>query len=720
MLTFKTVLLTTASALLALTLVQPAMADERSAPRIVLATQGSSQIVPSMAAINVDESALYYYAQNNQHGRVDAEILRLRSMHPQWMPPADLYQGGVYNRDQELWDMFAEQETDAIHAEVARRMAQEPGWQPPLDLMDALERVEQRQALLRDFNAGNTGAIVAAVEANPALLDSDDLEVLWLAGGAYAREQKPDIAAQMFDIALRAASTPAELSGTLYNARDALPSSHTSALFATGQSIRAGQAGYEEVIAQFQLDLHRDQLGADLETWRVDPDTAHALSRDAVAAIEANWSASPSNDATPADLVGDYELVGWAYYAMDDHRRALSLFRRALASAHLLRPDSAVRYGSALALRDLGDVDGALNMLEQGLPDPNRQDSGQDTRQDGVTRVSLSGDLPQTDDRSMALYIELLGNALYGLDGSIALTLQRVARHTHYVGLLENASGAEALGWYAYRSEQLPPAAAWFSKSLEWRSSPSAAEGLVRSTWRLGEHDTARTQLASYTSSFPELASLGSDLTEAPARQAVTRSGPSPARSTSVAAASQAQRSGNPRRCLSLLEGVRASHEVTLIRAWCLLDLGRSHEAATAFAGVETVGSASLARDAGYGHALAMLRQGRTFDALGVARNADLSEEQRAVVARSALADQANQAFDAGHYGDVIAALDRRARFAQETRDLTILRAWSLLRLNASQDARQLFEALDRQLSTRETQQGLAAVPSPTDAWMAN
>lgn len=698
MLTTKTKLLASAALVLGMT---STSAHAQTTARLVVPAQ-PAQTSAQHVAVQVDESALYYYAQNNQHERVEAEVRRLRTLHPTWNPPADLYHGGVYNRDQSLWDMFAAQEITAIHAEIARRTAQEPGWQPPLELVDALERVEARRRLLSDYETGHSHTVIAALEEEPTLLDDDDLEVLWAAGTAYAKEEQRTLATQVFDVAIRAVDTPDELRGTLYKARDALPVGDVAALLATGHALHGASGGYTPVFDQFELDLHRDRLGAELEIWRVEPDRSHALSEDSITAIEASWAGNVAAFTPPADLAGDYELVGWAYYAKGNARAALELFQRALRSDDMLRAGTAARYGAALSMRDLGDAEGALNLLAAGLPEPSSAAPARFNEREG-------------DDRPMALYIELLGNTLYGLEDSIALTPPRVARHSHYVSLLESAPGAEALGWYAYRSDQLAAATAWFETSLDWRSSASAATGLVRSTWRQGERDAARAHIERYGTRFPAIATLGEDLQRArQATRTATRSTAAPSNSGSgsgLAAASQAQRSGNPRRCLSLLQGAPASAQATLIRGWCLLDLGRSHEASVAFASAAERLSGASKRDAGYGHALAMLRQGRTFDALAVARDIDLSEEQRAIIARSALADQANQAFNAGHYGDALAALDRRKRFAQEPRDLTILRAWSLLRLNDRDTAYNLFLALDQQLSTRETQRGLSAIP---------
>jgi cellulose synthase operon protein C len=562
--------------------------------------------------------------------------------------------------------------------------------------------------------AGNSQAILAALEADPALLDENDLEVVWAAGSAYAREGRVSRASALFDLGVRAARDDAELRGTLYKARDVLPMQPVQALLATAQTLHAARAGHRAVIEQFQLDLLRDELGAQLEAWRLEPDSTHPLNHQAMGAIEASWQDGQGLGSDTARRAADYELLGWAWFAQGDNDRSLALFRQAMAIApsgiaatadgNSPTLQGAAHYGAALALRRSGDGEASLGLLAQAFTDS-------------------SGPGNRGDDRLMALYVETLGDALYGLESAVDLTLERVAQYTQFVSQLEDAPGAQALGWYAYRGQQFIPAAAWFAKSLEWRASQSAAEGLVRSTWQLGQHEEARQLLEHHAALFPELSSLSIELAEPVTRQAVAgtaRQSQSTRASSAVASAAQAQRAGDPRRCLSLLEGTRPSEEATLIGAWCLMDLGRPHEAATQFATVIAGLSQANSRDAGYGLALAMLRQGRTFDALDIARDTDLSEEQRAMIARSALADQANQAFNAGHYGDAIAALDRRQRFAAEPRDLTLLRAWSLLRLNATQEARALFLMLDQQLSTRETQQGLGAVPSAQAAWMSN
>ena len=57
----------------------------------------------------VDESALKYYASLHNTARVDAEIRRLKTLHPNWAPPPNLYStAGSGNDEQPFWDLLAE------------------------------------------------------------------------------------------------------------------------------------------------------------------------------------------------------------------------------------------------------------------------------------------------------------------------------------------------------------------------------------------------------------------------------------------------------------------------------------------------------------------------------------------------------------------------------------------------------------------------------------
>ena len=90
---------------------------------------------PQYAFANADLAALYYYAKQRQHERVDAEIARLQVLHPGFTAPADLYVTAqkLVPNEQPLWDMFAVDDFTGIDAEIVRRKTEDPKWKPTED-----------------------------------------------------------------------------------------------------------------------------------------------------------------------------------------------------------------------------------------------------------------------------------------------------------------------------------------------------------------------------------------------------------------------------------------------------------------------------------------------------------------------------------------------------------------------------------------------------------
>jgi hypothetical protein len=138
------------------------------------------------------------------------------------------------------------------------------------------------------------------------------------------------------------------------------------------------------------------------------------------------------------------------------------------------------------------------------------------------------------------------------------------------------------------------------------------------------------------------------------------------------------------------------------------MDLGRGEEAVAAFERARA-GGGTTAGEAAYGLSLAHLRAGRTDAAATIAAGSELSAGRREEIGRIALAQQAIARFDARDFRRVLDTLDRRQAHVAEPRDLTSLRAWALYHLGRQGEAREVFAALDGQMSTRETRMGLAA-----------
>lgn len=150
----------------------------------------------------------------------------------------------------------------------------------------------------------------------------------------------------------------------------------------------------------------------------------------------------------------------------------------------------------------------------------------------------------------------------------------------------------------------------------------------------------------------------------------------------------------------------RATAQDYLNRGWCLLNMGRPTEADRSFAKSVAMGGKGRS-DAAYGQTLAKLRNGTTNDAHIVAMNQPLSAKNRRDVDIAVLAQRAQKAYFAKDYRSALYALDQRRKRTPETRDLMLLRGWTLHHLGYRQQAYQVFQAVDSALSTKESRSAL-------------
>ena len=123
-------------------------------------------------------------------------------------------------------------------------------------------------------------------------------------------------------------------------------------------------------------------------------------------------------------------------------------------------------------------------------------------------------------------------------------------------------------------------------------------------------------------------------------------------------------------------------------------------------------GVGSTRDDAAYGKSLAELRSNLTDSAVQAASSGNLSPQRRNEIGVAVLAQRAQGFYAQGAYREVLASLDQRMAHAPETRDLSMMRGWSLYHLDRLPEAERLFTALDRQTSTKDSRQGLGAVDS--------
>ena len=90
--------------------------------------------------------------------RTNAEIRRLKALHPNWTPPTNIYSAaGSGNDEQPFWDLLADDRLDELHAGIALRMKSEPGWRPSRDLTTKIARKEAILALTAGFRQEELG-----------------------------------------------------------------------------------------------------------------------------------------------------------------------------------------------------------------------------------------------------------------------------------------------------------------------------------------------------------------------------------------------------------------------------------------------------------------------------------------------------------------------------------------------------------------------------------
>jgi len=634
---------------------------------LVLAAGSAPAVEPAApVAPGIDLSALQYYASRHEMARVDAEIKRLRALHPGWQPPADpaaivLSNGAA--EEQPLWELFGADKIDELKAEIARRRKADPTFAPPDDLMAKLALKEAKRALVAASASNNAAAAAAIADKTPDIAAPDDLEASWLAAAAYARTGAMAKAMTIDRAILTEVQDPALRLATVRKAMAYLSPADLQTLLAMGDVDANGRSEFDVV----SLELIRQHVGRILAGVGADDLSAPDVKR-----LE---EAAKAPSADPADAA----LLGWRLSQKKDWAGASGWFDIALAGAP--DPDKAgpadakVALGAALALRGSGR-----------LPEAE----------------ALAYRWRAKDPALAQLYFSLVEPDLIRAKPA-TVAPDRLEKFSAAVTQQEWGDGAQALGWYAYNIGQLKPARAWFTKAMAWQPRDSTALGLALSLQRLDDRPALAAFLKSNRNLFPTLANLARSAEVA----ANAGSGGGGAAAMMAALAKRKDYGG----CLAFAARLEAEGRLdppsTEQKGWCLLGLNRPQEATFAFAVAR--GSAATRTDSAYGEALALLRAGHSDPAERAAGSVTLTSQRRSEVAFLALSVRATTAFDQEGYEATLRALDQRRALTAEPRDLAMLRGWSLYHLGQSDKAREVFAMLDQQLSTPESRRGLSA-----------
>lgn len=441
---------------------------------------------PPPPPVIVDESALRYYATQNDAARIAAEIRRLQTENPGWKPPADLYatKSAPDVDVGPLWALYADGRYADLHAALDRIRTDTPDFEPPTDLLDALADGETAARLVAASDSGNDTGVVEAARSRPALLSCARVDIVWRVAEALGRLGDVDKSVTAFDYALtRCADDPQRLA-TVQKASLVLPEAAVDRLIAKGATRADGTNEFQAVLDD---RVRRRVAGA------IPPAAPTAPLAPAAATIAPDpliVSAPPrvALAAAPADLArleviarqtrssADAGLLGWYHYAAADLDAAEGWFRTAAGFSQ----DPKAIEGLILTLQRKGDPRAAEDLAYRAR--------------------TLSPDLA-------ALHVEVTAAALSAL-GEAAYPADRLAAMEEAVMATKSAFGAEALGWYRYNTKDFKAAKRWFAQSLSNGESEGAHLGEVLTAQRLGERSRAAGLLAELAPRYPSLAAL--------------------------------------------------------------------------------------------------------------------------------------------------------------------------------------------------------------------
>jgi cellulose synthase operon protein C len=616
----------------------------------------SSSAKPSAPA--VDETALRYFARQNDTRRLNAEIARLHALYPDWTPPADPLQAPPVADPQldRLWRLYAQGHFAETRAAIAERQSSDPKWVPPKELTDRLDLADARERLVNASNAKQYATVIQIAASSPNLRTCGDVDVLWRVAEAFSATDREGRAVDAYRYILTECTNASERLATMQKAAAALPRSDVDALLALGHTSPEGN--------EFQTireDVARRAVAA------AGSDSKAQVREDDVAILEktAEQGRSPS----------DPLLLGWYWLRHGDVAKAEHWFQT-----------SYERENAAESAEGL-----SLALIELKKP------------AEAEAALARWRDANETAGKT---YLSTVAGLL-SVQPPPVVAPEVLARMVDAVAKHRDAATAQLLGWYSHAFRQDETAARWFATALAWKPDDEpSAYGLAIADLSLNRRPALQALLRTWSSRSLRIAALGDPAAARtlamshPAIQAptVTSEAPLPAaaaptpQATAETEAPNAPAAQNVERSAS--REPRGAEPSGLSEAWRLLQLDRGAEAAAAFREALTRGPAAERQDAAYGLSLAYLRLGLPIEADNAATLAPQSRAHNQQLRLSILTERIRQEYDAGRYRETIIDLDARTAMAPDTVDLMTVRGWSYYHLDRYDEARRVFEAL--------------------------
>ncbi len=638
----------------------------------------------------VDESALRYFAAKGDTGRLQAEISRLRSLYPDWVPPSDPL-AVPRNNDgalETMWKGYSEGRYAEVRKAIAERQAKDAAWQPPSDLLERLNVAEARARLVNASELKQYETVISVAASTPSLLTCSEVDVLWHVAQAFAETKRPERARDAYLYVLNNCENAPERLATVQKAAATLP-------YATMQDLLALERSSPEGVAEFESV--RDDLA---RRFVAEGDTDKALT------VDPKYVQRVERLAAAGGTASDALLLGWYHLRRDNMSAAEQWFRR----AHDKEDSASASQGLALTLvarKVPAEAEAVLYPWRDSSPD------------------------------ALATYFAATANLL-AIDPPMTLDAAVLARIAAETTKAREPATAQQFGWYARALNQPATAAQWFATALRWKPDDEpSAYGLALSRDQLGDKDGVVEIQRLWSGRSERIARLGevkeqlADVNRArvPTAETQRRSPEASTRTTVVMETVEQPVAQRPRvagttqkvvrsgaGCRTTINPAGLAPQAALNRGWCLMDLNRPLEAAEAFEVALQAPASQIREDAAYGQSLAYLRAGLTNKAAVSATKSRQSQGRVDELQTAILADRAIAAFDAKRYREAILFLDQLGQISSRRQDLMVLRGYAYMNLNRFEEARRIFGALAA-TGNRDAMQGLAAVGDSQEIW---
>jgi tetratricopeptide (TPR) repeat protein len=493
----------------------------------------------------VDESALNYYASLGQTARVAAEIRRLKTLHPAWQPPANLFAAGSPQVDEKpLWELYAANRFDDLREQIEALKAEYPDYAPSFDLTAKINVAERRQALVAASEQRDWEHVVALATDSQDLLVCREIDVLWRLADAFASLEDKDQALSVYRYILANCENSGERLATVQKAALVLPEDDVTKLIAAGKRGRSGGSEFDGV----RLDMVRRDIGA-----IASGQSAPAPSERDLKLIEAS--------ARSAKGAADAGLLGWYAFQAKDYAKARDWFKQGYGASK----DAKLLEGHILALRNLGEIEQARTLAFQNL--------------------SIGPLIRKA-------YIEIAASELPKPDAA-ALPADEMRRVEEIVEGEKSGLGAQALGWHLFHARKFGDARTWFEKANRWKESEESVLGLALAMQRLGDRKAYASFIAENKGRYQTVARLAevavSERAIVSGRRGGTRGGGAP--SGVVRQAVKLYESGNYKEAADLMDRnqQRLDPNMSALRGWAHFQANNYQEAEKIFKKHKTV-----------------------------------------------------------------------------------------------------------------------------------